>query len=393
MTLYQYVAVNEKGVKQRGVLNADHIHLAKSRLKEMGLFVIKLSISKARRGAFTLPAATVLSFTRDLSLLLRSLPLYESLLTLEEKYRGQKIHFLLTDLCELVRQGTDLSKALALYPRVFDHIYVTLIRTAEETGNLERVFDHLATLITNQCHLKKQLINALLYPAFLATFCFAIFCGLFFFLIPTMSELFEDRALHPMTAAVIGLSRFLNEHLFSLVTITTAGVAGLILWRKTEHGKRIWKASALKIPILKRMTTEAVLIRFSGVLSTLLSNKVPFLESLSFAKNAMYHPIFEAVITRAESKVEEGKKLSDELKSSPLMPPLFVRMLAVGEEGGEVDIMLKHLSQIYAEDLEKSLQRFTSLLQPILLLFMGFVVGLVVLSVLLPLTDAGSFLN
>lgn len=394
MPLYRYNALGKDGKKTAGVINADSYEVARELLRRQKIYVVKLLHYQDKAKARFLPPAMLIAFTRDLSQLLKAgLPLYESLMAIEEKYKAHKTHPLFLDLCDKVKHGKPLSHALSAYPKTFDQIYVSMVASAEETGSLPATFVQLEQLISRQHKLKKQLISAMIYPLFLLSFCFVVVIALFFFLIPSMQQLFEGRALHPMTQGVLALSRFLREHGIVLALGLVLSIFGALFFLRQDYGKRFVQQGLLKIPIVQRMITQAVLVRFCRALSVMLAGSVSLIEALKLSKKVMNNAVFEEVISRAESKVMQGSKLSEELGHSPFIPSLVIRMLAISEETGNTSDMLQSIAEIYEEDLEKGLTRFTSLLQPVMLLFLAVVVGLVILSILLPLTDVGSFLN
>lgn len=393
MPLYHYQALDHQGKKTAGIINADCIEMAKERLKKQKVIVTKLVSDVGEGNPIKLSGSSLLAFTRDIANLLQSgLPLYESLLIIEEKAIGHKDHRLFLNLCDQVKQGSQLSEALAGYPKSFDSIYVAMVAAGEETGSLATVFFQLTKIIAKQQKLRKQITTALIYPAFLFTFCLVVILALFLFVIPSMRELMEGRNLHPLTQTILSMSQYLSFHkgvlgvLFSIISLL------ILLFSRSKRGKGFFKNISLHIPLLKKMLSQSVLIRFSRTLGILLRHSVPLTSALKFAKKVMDHPQYEAVVTSAEQKIIEGKKLSVELGQSKLFPSMMIRMLSTAEEVGKIDEMLIHIAEIYEEDLEKSLQQFTSLLQPIMLLILGLIVGVVLLSVLLPLTDVSSFL-
>lgn len=394
MTLYRYEAISKEGKKTFGVVNADSYDLAKDVLRKQKILVVKLATYKDRKKSVKVPYSLLLSFTRDASQLLKAgLPLYETLLAIEEKYRATQAHPLFLDLCDKVKHGKHLSAALSAYPGAFDQIYVSMIASAEETGSLPEVFMQLEQLISRQQKLKKQLGSAMIYPLFLLSFCMIVVTALFFFLIPSMQQLFEGRQLHPMTQVVLNISLFLRTYGAMMGGGLACIVLGIIFFFSTKRGKLALQKGLLQLPLISRMITQAVLVRFCRALSVMLSSSVALIDALRLSKKIMSNPCFEEIVTNAEKKIMQGGKLSEELSKSSLIPALMIRMLSIAEEAGNTSEMLKNIAEIYEEELEKSLTRITAMLQPVMLLFLAVVVGIVILSILLPLTDVGSFLN
>ena len=394
MALFKYEALAGDGKKVEGAVNADSLEIAKELLKRQKILVTKIFDTQEKNSKSELSDAILLGFTRDLAQLLQAgIPLYESLLAIEEKYQRTKYHTIFLDLCDKVKHGKLLSKALSLYPKSFDQIYIAMVSSAEETGSLAEVFFQLEKLIERQQKLKKQLLSAMIYPAFLFSFCIIVTAALFFFLIPSMQQLFEGRELHPLTQTILNISAFLNAHGLKLVIGAFLTFIGAAIAFRQETSRLFIKKWNLKIPLFKRLITASVMVRFARALSVMLSSSVSMIDALRLSKKIMKHPLFEEVISQAELKIMQGHKLSEELSKSELFPSLVVRMISIAEESGKISDMLLNISKIYEEELEKNLSRLTSLLQPVVLLFLAIVVGIVVLSILLPLTDVGSFLN
>jgi len=393
MALFRYTFLTSTG-KKTGIIDADSYLLAKDRLLKEKILVTELVLVEEKQKRYTLTPALRLAFTREIAQLLKAgLPLYESLLTIEEKYQKTPAHPLFLDLCDALKTGTSLSTALSRYPHCFDEIYLALVRSGEQSGALIEVFAQLALLLHRQQALRKQIISAVTYPALLGGFCVLMVMVLFFFVVPSLKELFEGRDLHPLTACVLSISNFLTAHrsffFFSLLLLPLLAV----YFFKRREGKVFWHRLVMKVPFFKSVMLHSALVRFFRAASLLLLGGVPFIQALSLSRKTMNHAPLEDVVARSEIKIAEGEKLSAQFKASPLFPPLVFRMLAIGEETGNMASMMVSLAEIYDEEVGKSLGQLTSLLQPLLLLLLGGIVGLVILSILLPLTDVGSFLG
>jgi len=336
----------------------------------------------------------VLSLTREIARLLQAgLPLFETLSALEEKYRGQKPHTILLDLCERVKAGHPLSSALSRHSNTFDVLYISMVSNAEKTGRLAPCFEELSQLMMRQLHVRKQILAALLYPSLLALFCLVVLSSLLFFVIPSLRELFEGRDLHPFTRIVFAVSQFACDSKILLLFCTAA----LILAVCTAWLSKRWKEKilgiALQLPVLKTLFARVAFVRFARASATLLDGGLPLMATLSQARTVMRHPILEQVVARAEVKIAEGESLSSCFENNPLIPPLIPRMLGIAEQSGKLSFTMQQIAQIYEDELETTLAHFANLAQPVLLLFLGALVGFVLLSVLLPLTDVSSFVN
>ena len=387
MALFEYTALENDGKKKLGVIDADTLMQAKSKLRDMRVIVTRISEAKGRHHRY-FTKQILMNFTREAMQLLSSgLPLYESLLTIEEKYKHHKAHPVFLDLCDKVKGGSKFSKALSMHPAIFDDLYVSMIESGENTGRLDKAFLQLYRVLARTDKLKRQIRAAMLYPCFLASFCAVVLTGLFLFLIPSMKELFEGRSLHPMTKVVLSISDAMNVHAFWFFpALLLVGVLSAYALRQKRVKTQI-QFLMIYVPLLKQMIMEAVLMRFFRVLSVLLESGVPISKALRLSRKIMNHPAYEKVVQEAEEGIVTGKKLSFLLKQSTLIPPLVIRMLATAEKTGAMPEMMMNITEIYEEMFERSIGQFTNLLQPVMLLVLGLMVGTVLLAVLLPMTD------
>ncbi len=390
MTLYYYAALGKDGKKKKGVIDADSLESAKKKLRAQAIIVTKIFV-KEEDQRIGLSREELIAFTQELMQLLRAgLPLFESLVTIQEKNKKRKNHPLFLDLSDQVKQGKKLSFALKQYPLSFDPVYISMVAAGENTGELQETFKELYFVIARSEKFRRQLQSALVYPAFLFSFCLCVLGGIFFFLIPSIRELYDGRVVHPMTSVMLAVSDSLQKNwpfLFSGLLLLILG--GIFLLRREEVKNRC-KKFFLSVPLLSTIITETVMMRFCRCLSVLLQGGISILEALSLSKKVMNHPSFEEVIKQAEEELMKGRKISEVFASSPLIPSMVVRMLSTAEEAGNSSEMLRNIAEIYEEKLEKSLTQFTNLLQPVMLLLLGIVVGVILLSVLLPLIDVSS---
>lgn len=389
MAFYKYHALSDLGKKISGVIDAESLSQATQKLNAQKILILKL---KKLNRQTNIPKNAVLIFTQELARLIKAgLALYESLLTMEEKYRGTKTHPLLLDLLERIKRGDKLSSAIADQP-IFSPLYVSMIANAEETGDLVCALEELAILLSKQDKLKKEIVSALIYPGILSGFCLFVLFSLLYYVVPSLSDLFQGKNLHPMTTFVLSLSNFANSYKLHLFLSMVALGSGIFLCFLFEKSRKKVTQILLGLPLIKTLFLNLSLIRFSRALSSLLKGGVPFIKGVSLSREVLSHPKLHQEIEITEKGVLEGKKFSNLLKSSTLIPPLFSRLIAIAEESGKLDAMLSQIAIMYEEEVEKTLNRITSILQPLLLIVLGLIVGFVLLAVLLPLTDVNSFM-
>jgi len=388
--LYRYKAIfQERHVS--GTIAAESLEEAKQTLLKQAIFLVQIRELKQQSSSVLLNKKEVLYFTKELARLLRAgLPLYDALSAMEEKYRGHKSQTLLLNLCEHVRGGTAFSTALAGHKATFGLLFPAMAATAEKTGNLAGALEELSRLLAKQAEVRKQMLNALLYPSFLLGFCFLVLSVLLFYVVPSLQELFEGRALHPMTQIVFSMSRFVcgtKEFLAAGIV----GILGLGLVAAGSPKRRAWMhTQILRLPLVRQPLLKGALIRFCRAASTLLEGGLPIVEAFSQARSVVRHPALEHIIQQAETAISQGKPVQAPFRDQKLIPPLVPRMLGIAQESGNLPSMLRQIAEVYEEELERGLAYFSTIAQPALLLFLGAVVGFILLSVLIPLTDVSS---
>lgn len=400
MPVFHYQYLNLGGKKQIGTVEADSELDAKEKLRRQGTIVLSLSSGNKKSSSWhqkrksSLRGKDLTTFTTQLGhLLTAGVPLYESLISLEEQYRQEAFHPVLLSLCERIKSGSSLSAAMEQFPESFNRLYCSMVKAGESVGVLDKTLEKLASLLTKQAAFRKQLVTALLYPLVLGAFSCGVIVMLLTFVIPSLEMIFEDRQVNGFTSFVISGSHFLTGWWMIYLPLLGGVITLLMLFLRSPRGNRLWNRQLLKTPVLKTILTQAAIARFCRTMGTLLQGGVSLLQALQIARHVMRNPLLEEIIESAEKKIIEGSFLSVELKKNTLIPALVPRMLAIGEEGGNTPVMLQKIAEMYEEETEKTLARLTALAQPVILLIMGGIVGFVMLAVLLPLTDINAFLQ
>jgi len=391
MPLYEYQARDKKGKVKKGNIECFTIEEAKEMLRAQGVLVTSIALKKGDAQKNPLKGESLLSFTLELAQLLDAkVPLYESLMVLEEQYRDAAFHALVLSLKEQVKMGIPLSQAMGQYPKVFNRLYCSLVKAGESVGALDAVLNKLVELLKKQQKLKKEISNALIYPSILSGFSLIVIVLLLGFVVPAIEGIFEDRNLNAFTQFVIGISHFFRDYSLIFFPILILGIGGLIYWIRTPKGKLQIEKWILFVPKINTLVVETALARFCRTFSTLLKGGVPIIDAMRISREVMNQHVLEDEIRKAEEKVIEGKSLSRELSKSKWIPSMVSRMMSVGEDTGALVEMLQKIAEIYEEKVEKSLDRVMALAQPVILIVMGGIIGMVLLAILLPLTDISS---
>lgn len=392
MPIYHYQALDIRGKKLKGHIEAHSEREAKDLLREQGSMVTKLLLKETTGSKQQLKGEHLVAFTVQLSQLVGAgVPLYESLVTIEEQYRKESYHHIILRLGEQIKAGTSLSAAMSEYPESFDKLYRAMILAGESSGAQDIILDKLSQLLKKQIKLKKQIITAMIYPGILGTFSFLIILLLLGFVVPSIEGIFEDRTLNGFTEFVMAISHFFRDYYWLYIPV----FAGLIVFAyikiKSPQGKLFFEKNLIKLPILRTLIIQTALSRFCRTMGTLSQGGLTMIDSLQIARGVMHHVILEEEIRKAELKIIEGSSLSQELAKSELIPLLVSRMLAVGEESGTTNVMMNKIADMYEEEIEKTLDRLMALAQPAILIVMGTIIGMVLLAIMLPLTDVSAF--
>ncbi len=391
MTIYKFHALDSKGQKQQGVIEANNEPEAKDRLRAQGLMVTSLTVRRGMSRKENLTNETLMLFTIQMAQLINAgVPLYETLMAMEETYRGQAPHRIIQSLANQVKSGTPLSQAMAAFPDSFGDLYRGMVAAGEAAGAMGVVLQRLSEWIEKRQVLRGQIQTAMIYPAVLASFSLLVIAMLLGFVVPSIQGIFEGRELNRFTRIVLEASFFFRSYWWLYIPACALCVSSLVYFFRSRQG-RIWLQKATtKLPFIRTLTVQAALARFCRTLGTLQEGGLPLIESLRISRETMGNVVLEKVISDAEERILAGSTLSRELIKADIIPPMVSRMLAVGEESGTAVSMLKRIADMYEGELEKSLENIVSFAQPVILMFMGGIIGMVMVAILLPLTDVAS---
>lgn len=393
MALYEYQALSRVGKKIKGIITATSIEESKEILQQDSLVIIKISTIK-ETDSNNLSTKEVLFIIQQLeNLLVAGLPLYESLNILADKNEKKKMKIILLDMCEKLRSGLTLSEAMKTHPKTFDFILCSMIENAQKTGRLQECLNEISKILSSSIQLKKRLLSTFTYPIILFIFCFVVLNFLLFVTIPSLSSLFEGRTLHPFTKAVFFVSKLACKYKYLMLLLFGCFFGTIITSYLYQPLRKKIYEKFLQLPFIKLFMIKVSLIRFCISLANLLKGGESYVNSLVLATNVLKHPLLEKEIRPLKDKLIEGKHLSELLKNIEYIPDTISKMLAIAEETSQMPKMLINIAKIYEDDVEKFLSKITSVFQPVLLIILGIIVGFVVLSILIPLTDVSSFLG
>ena len=402
MPVFEYTALNEKGKKLKGIIDAQSSGAARQKLRENNIYLIELLESSGKKKESLLQrragglfgkagAREVTVMTRQLATLLGAgLPLVQSLNTLIVQTSHPHLKKILAQIKEEVNEGSSFSQALTHYPEVFPAFYLNMVRAGEASGTLHLVLERLADFSEKQQALRGRIRAALAYPLFMFLVGSVVLFFLVTFVVPNVTRIFDEmhQTLPLITVILIGVSRFLETFWWLL----TAGIAACAVslhyfLSKTERGRALRDRILLRLPVIGPMNRKMAVARFSRTLGTLLESGVPLLASLEIVRNIVGNALISDAIRQAGNDVREGQSLSAPLARSGLFPAIAVEMISVGEQSGNLEPMLYRIADAYEKEVESSITMLTSLLEPVMILVMGLIVGFIVVSILLPIFE------
>jgi len=392
MALFEYFGLDKSSRRIKGIINAESLDEAKAILNQKDIIAFKISLIKNKKKKLT--KKEILSLFQQLeNLLAAGIPLYESLSIMAEKNERKKIKLLILDLCEKIKLGNNLSDAMKEHPKNFDLIMCFMVENAQKTARLQECLNEIIDILSNNLKLKKRLVAAFTYPLVLFVFCMIILNFLIFITIPSLFDLFEGRSLHPFTKMVFSISKIACEHKFLIFIMLLSVICFCLLCYLCSFIRKKIYEFFLKMPILKTFMIKLAFIRFCRSFANLLLGGESYLNALSLATNILNHPILYKQFFAMKNKLMEGHHLSDLLKNSEFIPQTIPKMLSIAEETSKMPQMLINIAKIYEDEVDKFLSKITAILQPLLLIIIGLIVGFVVLSILIPLTDVSSFIG
>jgi general secretion pathway protein F len=411
MPVYAYKGLNEKGRNVGGIVDADTPKNARQKLRRSGIFPTELvetrepapgtaAGSGGRLGGLNLNLAALFErgmTPQDLALITRQLatlvgaglPLVDCLGALIEQVDNPRHKKVLSQVRELVVEGGTLADAMKQHPAVFTDLYVNMVRAGEASGALDIVLVRLAEYTERAAALRGKVRSALTYPVFMGLASMGILFFLLSYVVPKVTRIFEERdaKLPTMTVVLLAISNFLSTYWWAILAIVALAVIAVRVSTRTPAGRLRFDALVLRIPYFGKVLKKVALARFARTLSTLLLGGIPLLQSLDIVKHVVSNMVLSNAIEDGRNSIREGHSVADPLRKSGLFPPLLVHMIAVGEKSGELEQMLSRAADAYDGEVEASVSALSSILEPVLVIFMGGVVLFIVMAILLPIFD------
>ena len=394
MPKYVWEGKTRAGGNLSGELEAPNEAFVLAQLRRQQIVPVKVK-PKAKDLGFKLPGFRAKVSQKELAIFTRQfatmidagLPLVQCLDILGMQQENQAFKSVILKVKEDVESGSTFADALTKHPKVFDELFVNLVAAGEGGGILDTILARLAAHIEKAMKLAKKIKGAMVYPSTIVAVAIIVTVVLLLYVIPIFGKMFQDfgQALPAPTQFVLGLSDFTRKYFLLVIVVTVALVAALRWYRNRESGRRNIDALLLKLPILGSLLQRISVARFSRTLGTMVSSGVPILEGMDIVAKSAGNKVIEEAIVKARMSISEGKTIADPLAEAKVFPVMVTQMVAVGEATGALDTMLNKIADFYDDEVDAAVEALTALLEPMLMIFLGVVIGGLVVAMYLPI--------
>jgi type IV pilus assembly protein PilC len=419
MPRFQYVALDSRGQESTGLVEANSPNEAIGQLRQAGYFPTSVleegraggsdgkaakKIAKTVRAAEpkgmrkeitlfqrkTVKPKLLMIFTRQLATLIDSgLPLLRGLNVLAKQERDKVLKNTVNNLADSVQGGSTFSDALAVHPRIFNDLYVNMVKAGEVGGVLEVVLTRLAEFQEKASKIRNKVAAAMVYPIIVMIMAIGILSFLLVFIVPKFEQIFHDmlgdKPLPGITIFVISISRFVQQHWLVLLGAIIAGVAGYNFAKRTAGGRSTIDRVKLRVPLFGDVIRKTAISRFARTLGTLVTSGVPILQALNITRATSGNTVISGAIAQVHDAVKEGESIVQPLEASGAFPPMVISMIDVGEETGQLPEMLLKVADVYDDEVDNSVAAMTAALEPIMIVFLAVIVGTIVIALFMPL--------
>jgi len=419
MPRYTYVALDARGQESTGLVDANSTNEAIGQLRQAGYFptnvfeegkgtaretkavrqktkAVKVAAPAGQKKQIvlfqrkTVKPRVLMIFTRQLATLIDSgLPLLRALTVLAKQERDKVLQRTIGSLGDAVQGGSTFSEGLAQHPRIFNDLYVNMVRAGELGGVLEVVLTRLAEFQEKAQKIKNKVVAAMVYPIIVMVLAIAIMAFLLVFIVPRFEQIFKDmlgdKPLPGITLFVIGVSNTVKNHWALIIAIVFAILVGIKLVARTKGGRTALDRIKLHVPLFGDLVRKTSISRFSRTLGTLVTSGVPILQALNITRETAGNSVVAHAISQVHDSVKEGESIVQPLEASGVFPPMVISMIDVGEETGQLPEMLLKIAEVYDDEVDNSVAGLTSMLEPIMIVFLALVVGTIVIALFMPL--------
>lgn len=399
MPYFVWKGVNSKGVKRKGKMEANDEKQVEALLKRMR--VTPTQIKPAPKDLFEnvsfmkpkIKPKEIMIFTRQFSTMIDAgLALVNCLKILSDQQENKTFKTILREINQSVQTGSSLSESLKKYPKQFDDLYCNLVAAGEAGGILDTILRRLAEYMEKAEKLKSKVKGAMMYPIIVIIVAVLVIMIIMIFVIPIFQEMFADfgRSLPVLTQLVINTSNFIKSNVIYIIAAFGVFAFAFKRFINTERGRVIWDRTILMAPVFGDLVRKVAVAKFTRTLSTMMSSGVPIIASLDIVARTSGNKIVEEAIMDTKSAIAEGRSLADPLNESGVFPSMVVQMISVGEESGALDSMLEKIADFYDDEVDAAVETLTSMIEPMLMVFLGGAIGTLVIAMYLPIFKMAS---
>ncbi len=400
MPIFAYTARETgSGREIRNTVEALSEQLAIAALLNRNLLVIEIREKIAKKGQTKggkVALSDLVVFTRQLATMIDAgIPIVQVLQALAEQTPNKVMRDVIQDICSRVESGESFSESLTRHPKVFNRLYVSMVSAGEKGGLLSEILSRLATYLENTERLRKKVKTALMYPTVVSVVAVVITVFLLVRVIPTFKEVYSSfgAKLPGPTQVMIDISDIVRHYLLGLIVLAGGVVWGWLYYIKTKPGREFWDKQRIKLPVFGSIAHKICLARFTRTLASLVRSGVPILEVLQIVSQTVGNVVMEKALRATASDIERGENISSALAKHPVFPTMVVRMLSAGEQTGKIDDMLERVANFLDEEIETTLSGLMSLVEPLLIVFLGIVIGGMVVCMFLPIFNLANIVS
>lgn len=395
MAGFAYSAINAQGIMSIGELQAADLESAREQLRQRGLLAERLErvadsagATSAAVGKKATPKALQIFARQFATLISAGVSIVAALVILEEQTEDDNLAVVIADVRAKVERGLLLSEAIASHPKVFDTLFVAMVEAGEAAGVLDTVLDRVAVQIEKSQQIKRRVKSAMIYPTMVLCFATLVLTGMLMFLVPIFVKMFQENGgqLPTLTQYIVNASDFLKAYWFVVFPVLGGTIWGLIRFKKTQRGRDLWDAFVLKVPMRIGATIQKVaMARVSRTLATLIASGVDIIRAIEITAHTSGNAVVEKSLLEVMDRVQEGIPIAQPLLESPIFPVMLSQMVKIGEETGELELMLSKVADFYEDEVDTSIASLTSIVEPVMMLGVGLMVGTIVIAMYLPM--------
>jgi type IV pilus assembly protein PilC len=393
---YVYTARRDRGGQFTGELAGDNKAAVVAELRRKGFTVLRLeekrglpSISEMLESMKKIKARDKAVFARQFATMINSgLAVLRALYVLEEQTENTRLRQFIKAVREDVEAGMPLSDAMAKHPAAFDRLYVAMVRAGEASGALDQTLNRLANQLEKDDSMRRSIKAAMAYPVLIAVFAIMVMIGMLLFIIPIFATMYKDLGgqLPSLTRVMMGISNVLKGYWFIVFPVMILLVWLIVRLKNTEQGRRGWDRMKLKLPMkIGPVVQKIAVARFSRTLATLVSSGVPILQAIEITGKTSGNSVIEESMVDVKESVRGGESIAKPLGRVAVFPPMVTHMISIGEETGALDAMLNKIADFYEDEVDASIKSLTSIIEPVMMMFVGGLVGVIVISMYLPM--------